>query len=112
VYLRTAIAKARAQRAAAGERTAAPVHQIAAQSIKEWHRMPGWSKSLDSEMRAWFAAEILPRLKAARPAEIARALNCSKWYSVELHHGRRVPHPRLYRTLANLAGIDYPFPSL
>jgi CRISPR-associated endonuclease Cas1 len=108
----TAIAKARAERVAAGDRTAAPVHRIAAQSIKEWHRMPGWSKSLDSEMRAWFSAEISPRLKDLRPAEIARALNCSKWYSVELHHGRRLPHPRLHRTLANLARIDYPFPSL
>ena len=105
----TAIAKARAERVAAGERTAAPVHRIGAQSIKEWRRMPGWSKSLDSEMRAWFSAEISPRLKDVRPAEIARALNCSKWYSVELHHGRRLPHPRLYRTLANLTRVDYPF---
>jgi hypothetical protein len=40
----TAIAKARAERAAAGERTAAPGHRIAAQSIREWRRMPGWSK--------------------------------------------------------------------
>jgi len=50
-----------------------------------------------------------PRLTPVRPADIQRALNCSKWYSVELRHGRRIPHPRLYRMLAELVGVEYPF---
>jgi len=105
-----AIAKARATRASKGERSAAPVYRISAPAIVQWRRLPGWSTVLEADMRAWFTSEILPRLKDVWPASIARALNCSKWYSIALHHGRRFPHPRLYRALASLTEIDYPFP--
>jgi CRISPR-associated endonuclease Cas1 len=105
-----AIATARSARAAAGERPASPVHQIAALSIAQWRRLPGWSRNAEAEMREWYSIEIRPRLRGVRPADIRRTLKCSGWYSIELHHGRRIPHPRLYRALSALVGAQYPFP--
>jgi CRISPR-associated endonuclease Cas1 len=76
-------------------------------SVAEWRRQPNWSSSSDDEMRRQFVETILPRLAAVRSSEIARAIGFSPHHAVKIRRGRAVPHPRFYRALAMLAGVEY-----
>jgi CRISPR-associated endonuclease Cas1 len=103
-----AMARARALRAERGEKVKQTPTSIEAVSVRDWRRLPGWSKERDAEMQRWFSAELQPWMNGIRSIDIRRALDCSKSYSVEIKHGKRFPHPRLMRPLAALAGVEYP----
>jgi hypothetical protein len=38
-----------------------------------------------------------------------RATGVGTTYSIEIKHGCKIPHPRLYVALAGLAGVNYSF---
>lgn len=103
-----ASARARAARAKRGERVTLAPSRIEAMPIAAWHRLPGWSKERDVEMQAWFAVEVQPRLRDMLPADICRLAGVAGPYSISIKHGRKIPHPRLYRVLAMTAGVAYP----
>jgi hypothetical protein len=63
--------------------------------------------STDSAVMRWYALELQPRLTSLRPADIARALAVSQSYSLSIRHGR-IPHPRHFAALAQLAGVKPP----
>jgi hypothetical protein len=104
-----AIARARAARVTRGEHLQRPASQIDAITVHEWRRLSGWSKERDPELCEWYTAILLPRLRESkvRPADIRRAIGCSIKYSVEIKHGKKIPHPRLFRSLVALAGVEY-----
>jgi hypothetical protein len=106
-----AIARALAARVARGEHLQRPASQIDAITVREWRRLSGWSKERDAELCEWYAAILLPHLRESkvRPADIRRAIRCSFKYSVEIKHGKKIPHPRLFRALAALAGTEWPW---
>jgi CRISPR-associated protein Cas1 len=107
-----AIARARAARVARGDHLQRPASQIDAITVREWRRLSGWSIERDAKLCEWYAAILLPRLRESkiRPTDIRRAIGCSIKYSVEIKHGKKIPHPRLFRELAALVGIEYPWP--
>ena len=51
---------------------------------------------------------MAPRLRSIRPSDIRRTLGCGETYAIGLRGGARVPHPRLIRQLAGVAGVAYP----
>jgi len=66
-----------------------------------------WSPS---SLPAWLNEEcyvqrIQPRLRALKVREIAEALGVSKPYAALIRAGRRRPHPRHWKALAELVGI-------
>jgi CRISPR-associated endonuclease Cas1 len=103
----------------AGLITAARQGRIAAQSdqaqkrraeTQRRHRSAkaGWK---DSDLPAWldrnfYIREIQPRLKGLTLSVLASKLDISIPYAVDIRRGRRVPHPRHWQTLAQLAGIS------
>jgi CRISPR-associated protein Cas1 len=103
-----AIARARAARKASGEKMRRPASRIEAISFSAWRALPGWSRSRDAEMRAWFTAKVQPRLKDVRPRDISHELHCCTGYAISLRLAARVPHPRLYRAIAALVGVEWP----
>ena len=63
------------------------------------------SRTGDEEaFRAWYTAEVAPRLREVARTEIARAIGVSRVYARELARGK-VPHPRHFEALAALAGV-------
>jgi hypothetical protein len=62
--------------------------------------LPSW---LNEEC---YVQEIQPKLKTIRVREIAEALRVSQPYAASIRSGRRRPHPRHWRRLAQLAGED------
>jgi hypothetical protein len=78
-------------------------------SVAEWRRRPGWSRARDTEMKRWYEAELLPSLKYVQPTYIRQSTGVGPTYSTQVKHGRKIPHPRIYRTLAGLAKVQYPF---
>jgi len=61
-------------------------------------RLPDW---LNEEC---YVQKILPRIRTVRVREIAQALHVSKPDAGHVRAGRRRPHPRHWRTLAELVG--------
>ena len=53
----------------------------------------------------FYAKEIQPRLKGATLSQIALALGVSIPYASDIRKGRRKPHPRHWKKLAELAGF-------
>jgi hypothetical protein len=106
-----AIARARAARVARGEHQQRRASQINAITVREWRQLSGWSKERDAELCEWYAAILLPRLRESkvRPSDIRRAIGCSFKYSVEIKHGKKIPHPRVFMGLAELWGVEYPW---
>jgi CRISPR-associated protein Cas1 len=78
-------------------------------SVAEWRRLPGWSEERDTTMIIWFKSELAPRLVGIRPVDISRAIGFGSTFSVGIRKGIRVPHPRWYQVLAELAKVEYPF---
>jgi CRISP-associated protein Cas1 len=78
-------------------------------SVAEWRRLPGWSEERDTSMINWFRSELQPHLKAVRPVDISRATGFGSTFSVTIRKGARVPHPRWFQVLAELAKVEYPF---
>jgi CRISPR-associated endonuclease Cas1 len=104
-----ALTRARAARAASGGKRRPKEGADNAMSRRDWRRQPGWTATLDDEMRRWFVASLLPGLSRVRPADIRRATGLGVTYSVMVKHGAKIPHPRLHRLLAEVAGMEYPF---
>ena len=61
---------------------------------------PGWLTE------KFYAQKIQPRLRAIEVKEIAQAMQVSKPYAALIRSGRRLPHPRHFRTLTELAGLS------
>ena len=59
-------------------------------------------------LQQWFAAEISPRLAGLRTIDVARALDISRVYARGIVRGEKMPHPRHFAALANLAGVTFP----
>ena len=64
-----------------------------------------------SDLPAWlnedfYSREIRPRLKSITLSTLASALGISIPYASDVRKGKRVPHPRHWRTLAGLVGIS------
>jgi hypothetical protein len=81
---------------------------IEAISVAAWRRLDGCSTERDAELTAWFVSTVAPRLVSVRPTDIRRALGCSTTYTILIRRAARVPHPRVFRQLAGLAGVAYP----
>jgi hypothetical protein len=63
-----------------------------------------------SDLPAWlnedfYSREIQPRLKGVTLSALASALGISIPYAVDVRKGRRVPHPRHWKTLAELVNL-------
>jgi hypothetical protein len=78
-------------------------------SVRNWHHQPEWSSARDGEMRKWFVAVLLPRLRDVRSTAIRQITRLDASYAVAIKHARKIPHPRFYRVLAELVGVEYPF---
>jgi CRISP-associated protein Cas1 len=78
-------------------------------SVAEWRRLPGWSKERDAELIMWFQSELQPRLIGIRPSDISRATGLGPTFGIDIRKGKRVPHPRWFSVLAELAKVEYPF---
>jgi CRISPR-associated endonuclease Cas1 len=103
-----AIARVRASRKAADEPPVRRVSQITAPGLVAWRALAAASPMTDEALRAWYSRELAPRVAETRPRDIREALRCSVSYAVEIRTGRRIPHPRLFRALAALAGVALP----
>ena len=57
-----------------------------------------------AQLDAWYKAVLQPRLCGLRTIDVARALDISRVYV----RGERMPHPRHFEALANLAGVPLP----
>jgi hypothetical protein len=66
-----------------------------------------WEESAERALisEELYLREIRPRLAGFTNSAIASALNVSKPYAAEIRKGRRRPHPRHWRPLAELAGF-------
>jgi CRISPR-associated endonuclease Cas1 len=65
-----------------------------------------------SSQPAWltpefFSKEIQPRLANVRTSVIRRRLGVSSWYASKIRQGQNRPHPRHWKSLAQLAEITY-----
>jgi CRISP-associated protein Cas1 len=103
-----AIARAWAARRVSGERVRHAPSRIEAVSVAAWRRLPGWSRERDAELTSWYVSTVAPRLLSLRPSDIRRGLGCGETYAIGLRGGSRVPHSRLIRQLAGVAGVAYP----
>jgi hypothetical protein len=61
-------------------------------------------------MIGWYKTSLKDAVAKVRPAVIRDATGLSGDYSFNLYKGRYIPHPRHYRLLAEMAGVEYPFP--
>ena len=64
-----------------------------------------------SDQPAWlnaeaYAKEIQPRLLGLTNSAIIEALGVTKYYAIQIRHGRRRPHPRHWQALAKLAAVS------
>jgi hypothetical protein len=64
-----------------------------------------------SEQPSWltedfYAKEIQPRLNGITLSQIATTISVSIPYASDIRRGRRKPHPRHWRSLASLAGLE------
>src|SRR5882762_2401023 len=62
--------------------------------------LPAWLN------REFYVQKIQPQLKTVRVREIARAMQVSQPYAAFIRSGRRRPHPRHWRALAELVGVS------
>jgi CRISPR-associated endonuclease Cas1 len=74
-------------------------------------RHAGWCKWLPSSQPDWLTEEIYttkikPLLARSPNSEIARTLDVSIPYAASIRVGRRRPHPRHWRALAELVGVS------
>jgi hypothetical protein len=81
-----------------------------AMSLAAWKRQLGWSATLDAKMTGWYKDSLKNALAKVRPAAIRDTTELSGDYSFNLYKGRYIPRPRRYRLMAEMAGVEYPFP--
>jgi len=62
--------------------------------------LPAW---LDKE---FYVYKIQPQIRTVKVREIARAMQVSEPYAAFIRSGRRSPHPRHWRALADLVGVS------
>jgi CRISPR-associated endonuclease Cas1 len=65
----------------------------------------------EAGLRQWYAVEVAPRLGGVARTEIARAIGVSRVYARHIAGGK-VPHPRHFEALAQLAGAEMPTPTV
>lgn len=70
----------------------------------------GWDAEHAGEVHdlAWFTSVALPGLAKVTLPAIAKATGMSTSAAAKVRSGRRVPHPRHWEALAELAGIELP----
>ena len=73
-----------------------------------WRDRPEWSESGDEALRHWHAETVYPALTRCKVTAIMTATGLSKQFSITLRAGPRIPHPRHFAALAELAGIAMP----
>ena len=61
---------------------------------------------------AWFASVVVPGLATVTLPSIAKATGMSTSAATKVRSGRRVPHPRHWPALAELAGVVLPKPTV
>lgn len=73
-----------------------------AEALRKWDPcdLPTW---LDEDC---YRREILPRLANLTVSHIRAALGVSKRDATNIRAGKRLPHPRHWKTLAQLAGVS------
>jgi hypothetical protein len=91
--------------------TAIGARARAAKAIEDqlWREQPGWSPARDAAMKKWYKAKVLPRMRAVSAATIQKSIGAGQSSSFDIRFGRKVPHPRCYRTLAALVSVEYPY---
>ena len=72
------------------------------QKIKEWKpsNLPAWLT------RDVYVKQILPALASVPKSRIRLALRVSEPYSADIQAGKRIPHPRHWQLLSQLAGVS------
>ena len=72
------------------------------QAIQSWNPsdLPGWLT------REAYVNRIQPALASVTKAQIRSILGVSEPYSSDIQAGRRIPHPRHWLALAELAGVS------
>ncbi len=80
----------------------AATHAKQVEALRRWNpsELPKW---LDEEV---YRREILPRLSVLTVKTIRSVIDVSHPYATLIKRGERIPHPRHWRTLANLVGIS------
>jgi uncharacterized OB-fold protein len=74
--------------------------QHAARRAWQGSDLPGW---LNEDI---YREKIQPRLVGVKVAAISRALGISEPYAAEICAGRRMPHPRHWEKVAQVAGVS------
>jgi hypothetical protein len=74
---------------------------------RNWSQIREWEASSNPEWlnEQTYKQEILPRLASCKTSKIARSLGVSLQYAVWIRRGKRVPHPRHWSALAQLAEV-------
>jgi hypothetical protein len=72
------------------------------EALRKWNpsELPKW---LDED---FYRMEILPRLAEFTAKKIRMAIDVSHPYATLIKRGSKIPHPRHWRTLADLVGIS------
>jgi hypothetical protein len=81
------------------------VNRVRGESISEGHRRNrNWAREHPGQRdEAWFKCEIAPKLDAFTLAEIAATTGLSLAACSRIRAGARVPHPRHWEALRELA---------
>jgi len=108
-------------RAISGEKLTelAKIGRVAAQSLKAQKRRSETQRLHEAAKRAWHSSnkpawlnegtyleKIQPRLAATTISALSSALGVSESYAADIRAGRRRPHPRHWRVLAKLVGVE------
>jgi hypothetical protein len=88
---------------AIAEARRAATHMKQVESLRKWNPsdLPSW---LDEE---FYRTKILPRLGKFTVKAIRKAIDVSHPYATLIRSGDRIPHPRHWLPLANLADIEH-----
>ena len=84
----------------ASGRSATHMKQVEAQQKWNPSELPKW---LDEE---YYRREILPKLAHFTIKKIRTAIDVTHPYAALIRKGMRIPHPRHWKTLAQLTGIE------
>jgi len=69
-------------------------------------RVGAWKPSDSDISRDTYMNLVLPALASVPKSEIRKALGVSEPYSSYIKSGQRIPHPRNWKALANLAKLS------
>ena len=87
---------------AIAEARRAATHAKQVEALREWNpaELPSW---LDED---FYRREVLPRLSEFTAKKIRVAIDVSHPYATLIKRGYRIPHPRHWMKLAELAGVS------